>query len=85
MSLQSRRTIRSLLHSRSPSAWETRYYFGQHFGFASAGLKLTVPLAFIPQGYGKWQVGGSAQYFYLGETPANLTNGGDRSTAVSQD
>jgi hypothetical protein len=59
---------------------DQRYYFGSHFGFFSAGVKMTVPLAFLPPSFGRWRAGGSAELYYLGSAPANFTNGGDRLT-----
>jgi hypothetical protein len=57
-------------------------YVGGHFGFVSAGVRVSAPLAFIPEAYGKWQIGGSAEAFYLGEAGAEFTNNGDHVTSV---
>jgi hypothetical protein len=48
----------------------------------SIGSIVTMPLASIPPEYGTWKIGGSATYYYLGDTPAAFTNNGDHSTAV---
>lgn len=61
---------------------DSRYYFGRHFGFLSAGVAATVPLTFVPPELGAWKFGGSATYYYLGRTPADFTNGGDHSTGI---
>lgn len=57
-------------------------YVGGHFGFVSGGIRVSAPLAFIPQGYGKWQIAGSAEVYYLGDAGADFTNGGDHVTSV---
>jgi hypothetical protein len=54
------------------------HYGGRSFGFASAGVSVVVPLAFLPGSLGKWNIGASATYYRLGAGPAQLTNGGDR-------
>jgi hypothetical protein len=37
------------------------------FGYLSAGVVVSLPLAFIPECYGTWTVNGSATYYYLGD------------------
>ena len=58
---------------------DQHYYSGRSFGFASAGVKVSVPLAFLHDSLGEWNLGASATYYRLGETAAELTNDGDRS------
>ena len=53
------------------------HYDGDSFGFASAGVTVSVPLAFLPENCGKWNLAGNATYYRLGRGPADLTNGGD--------
>jgi hypothetical protein len=57
---------------------DQHYYAGRSFGFASAGVRVSVPLAFVPASAGKWNLAASATYYRLGETAAQLTNDGDR-------
>jgi hypothetical protein len=57
---------------------QKRYYLGEHFGFFSAGVALTVPLAFIPSSWGEWSLGASGTYYRLGRTVADWSNGGVR-------
>ena len=59
-----------------------RYYYGRHFGFASAGLSVSVPLAFLPESCGKWNLAATGAYYRLGQTAADLTNGGDEHETV---
>lgn len=61
---------------------DRQQYVGRRFGFVSAGVKVSAPLAFVSEPYGKWQVNGSAEIFYLGDTPAEFTNGGDHLTSL---
>ena len=51
------------------------------FGVFSAGVKASVPLAFIPAAFGKWQVRGSVVWYHFGD---NLTtvNRNDRNAVV---
>lgn len=37
------------------------------FGFVSAGVVASMPLAFIPECYGTWTVNAGATYYYLGD------------------
>ncbi|MFN2477180.1 MAG: hypothetical protein ABR526_12675 [Chthoniobacterales bacterium] len=59
---------------------DQRLYSGRNFGFASAGLSLSVPLAFVPEGMGKWTFATSGTYYRLGTTAAEFTNNGSRDT-----
>ena len=45
------------------------------FGYFSGGVSVSVPLAFIPPGFGKWLVKGGVTVLYLGD---NLTAVNDR-------
>jgi hypothetical protein len=51
-------------------------FYGTGFGYASAGGTLSVPLAFIPAGYGSWTASVGGTYYYLGKTlgPVNGTH-----------
>lgn len=42
------------------------------FGFVSAGLNLSYPLAFIPKSLGSWSINGGATYYYLNSVLANF-------------
>ena len=55
---------------------QKRYYLGEHFGFFSAGVSVSVPLAFIPSSWGEWNFGLSGTYYRLGRNVANWSNGG---------
>ena len=57
---------------------QKRYYLGEHFGFFSAGVAVSVPLAFIPTNWGDWNLGLSGAYYRLGRNVANSSNGGVR-------
>jgi hypothetical protein len=57
-------------------------YAGERFGFASAGVTATVPLAFLPEPYGKWSLFGSATYYRLGSTTAAISNDGERNQMI---
>lgn len=61
---------------------DQHYFFGQHFGFFSAGVTASTPLAFIPKGFGTWNLGASATYYRLGRTSAEFTNRGERNESV---
>lgn len=55
---------------------QKRYYLGEHFGFFSAGVAVSVPLAFIPSNWGAWNLDLSGSYYRLGRNVANWSNGG---------
>lgn len=57
---------------------QKRYYLGEHFGFFSAGVAVSVPLAFIPPSLGEWDLGVSGTYYRLGRTVADWSNGEER-------
>jgi len=59
------------------------FYAGNTFGYFSAGPTLSVPLAFIPSGFGSWTVSASYQYYYEGTTVRafNAANGTDSSNS----
>ena len=61
---------------------DNHHYFGKRFGFASAGISVSVPLAFLPEAYGKWSVSGTATYYRLGSTTAAISNDGERNQMV---
>ena len=56
---------------------QKRYYLGEHFGFFSAGVAVTIPLPFIPSGFGEWNLAMSGTYYRLGRNAANWSNGGE--------
>ncbi len=61
-------------------------YNGEDFGFFSAGLNASVPLAFVPACYGSWTYSTGVTYYLLGENAAAasapaVTNG-DRNQFV---
>jgi hypothetical protein len=37
------------------------------FGFFSVGTTASLPLAFVPECYGKWTASAGVTYYYLGE------------------
>ena len=58
------------------------YYFDEggdeeFFGYASAAVTASVPLAFIPSDYGAWNVTGTFQYLYLNAEGLQAANHGD--------
>jgi hypothetical protein len=61
---------------------DRHYYAGQHFGFVSAGVAVSVPLTFVPKGLGDWSISGSALYYRLGSAPAAFTSDGERNKSV---
>ena len=61
---------------------DKHYYAGRHFGFVSAGVTVSMPLAFVPKGLGDWSLSGSALYYRLGSAPAEFTSGGERDKSV---
>lgn len=57
---------------------QKRYYLGEHFGFFSAGVAVSVPLAFIPSSWGEWNLGLTGTYYRLGRNVAAQSNDGVR-------
>jgi hypothetical protein len=51
------------------------FYNGDAFGYVSAGASLSVPLAFIPEGYGTWTATASGLYYYMNDEPAAFNRG----------
>jgi len=45
-------------------------FYGTGFGYFSAGGTISVPLAFIPSGFGAWTANVGGTYYYLGKTTA---------------
>ncbi|HYO08870.1 MAG TPA: hypothetical protein VER17_07835 [Tepidisphaeraceae bacterium] len=45
------------------------------FGFATVGLKASVPLAFIPSDYGSWSAYASVMYYFYGEGVDDFNEG----------
>jgi hypothetical protein len=58
------------------------YYSGDNFGYASIGLSISVPLAFLPKDFGEWNFALTGTYYRLGPAAADLSNDGDRSQSV---
>jgi len=58
------------------------FYAGQGFGYVSGGLTASVPLAFIPSGYGTWTATAGYTYYYLGDHAADATATGNNSQHV---
>jgi hypothetical protein len=54
------------------------FYGNNTFGYYSVGPSISVPLAFIPAGFGSWTVTAAYTYYYLGTTirEANFAAGG---------
>lgn len=48
-----------------------------NFGFVEVAVKLSTPLAFIPAEYGEWEVYGSVNFLFLGETTEELNSDDD--------
>ena len=48
-----------------------------NFGYVEVGLVLSTPLAFIPADYGEWEVYGSVNFLFLGETTEELNSDDD--------
>jgi len=44
------------------------------FGYGSAGVKLSFPLAFIPEDYGAWSASGGVQVLFFGNNTRKLNN-----------
>jgi hypothetical protein len=44
------------------------------FGYYSGGIKLSVPLAFIPEDYGAWSASGGVQFLVLGRNTGDLND-----------
>jgi len=61
---------------------QKRYYLGEHFGFFSASVSVSVPLAFIPSSWGEWNLGLSGTYYRLGRNVADSSNGGIRNESA---
>jgi hypothetical protein len=61
------------------------YEFGRFkdktFGYLSVGGTVSVPLAFIPADFGKWQVKGGVQWLHLGDN-LKAVNSGDRNEVI---
>lgn len=61
---------------------QKRYYLGEHFGFFSAGVAVSVPLAFMPSSWGEWNLGVSGTYYRLGRNVAAQSNDGVQNESV---
>ena len=59
-------------------------FYGTGFGYASAGLTVSVPLAFIPSGFGAWTANFGGTYYYLGTNTARA-NGQFSNSGVNHD
>ena len=47
-----------------------------NFGYVNFGLKMSVPLAFVPKQLGEWSFSLAAKGFYISDDIANASNGG---------
>jgi hypothetical protein len=47
-------------------------FYGTGFGYFSSGGTLSVPLAFIPSGFGSWTASVGGTYYYLGPRTSDL-------------
>jgi len=47
---------------------DTGFYLGNNFGYFSVGPSVSVPLAFIPSGFGSWTLTAAYTYYYEGTT-----------------
>lgn len=61
---------------------QKRFYLGEHFGFFSAGVSVSVPLAFIPPSWGPWNLELSGAYYRLGRNVADRSNDGVRDESL---
>jgi hypothetical protein len=61
---------------------DQHYFLGERFGFVSAGVTASVPLAFVPKEFGSWSVSSSALYYRLGRAPAEFSTGGEPNKSV---
>ena len=50
------------------------FYDGNTFGYFSAGLNVSVPLAFVPSCFGAWTTNAGFTYYRLGSTAADYSN-----------
>jgi len=57
-------------------------FYGTGFGYFSAGGTISVPLAFVPSGFGSWTANVGGTYYYLGKFTA-LANGGNHDVGVA--
>jgi hypothetical protein len=60
------------------------FYAGNGFGYGSAGGVISVPLAFIPAGYGSWTASVGGTYYYLGKTTARVGQNSEFSVSAAQ-
>ena len=51
------------------------FYAGNTFGYLAAGPSISVPLAFIPSGFGSWTVTAAYTYYLEGTTVRAANNG----------
>jgi hypothetical protein len=56
------------------AAGDEEYWFGPHFGYITIGVNVRLPLSFIPNRYGIWTAGSSADLYYYGTTTTELLN-----------
>ena len=53
------------------------FYGGETFGYFSVGPQLSVPLDFVPEGFGKWTYSIGYKYYRLGDTTSAIAPNGD--------
>jgi len=49
---------------------DDKFYGGETYGYLSAGANLAVPLAFIPEGFGKWTLSSGVTFYHQGDNAA---------------
>lgn len=55
---------------------DDKFYGGDTYGYFSAGANVSVPLSFIPEGYGKWTFSTGVTYYNQGSAAAAASSPG---------
>jgi len=63
------------------TGWGSNGFYGTGFGYFSAGATLSVPLAFIPSGFGAWTANVGGTYYFEGPGPRYVAGVGTFSNA----
>lgn len=65
---------------------DSKFYGGDTYGYFSAGANLSVPLSFIPAGFGKWTASSGVTFYNQGTNAAAASapgiNNGDKTQWV---
>jgi hypothetical protein len=61
---------------------DENFYPGDSYGYFSAGLNASLPLAFIPECFGAWTLNGGATYYNLGSATAAVNQDQDENAFV---